>query len=188
MLYILTAVSVAAFLFGSLPLATWASRCLTFGGAVFGVRSDALIRVCTDIAKGAAAVLLGHQAGMDGAQLATIFVVLGHIYPLRAGFGKKNGTGTLLGALIALHPLVGLTALLSWLFAYYVYRYAGLSAVISAVATPVLCSMLGYTATVRIELLILLAAIVIWRHRKCIRRLIDRTETMVTWDSAGTEE
>lgn len=166
MIFELLTIAIAAFFFGSLPVAKWVVFALTWRGLLFGKRYGALIRVITDISKGAAAVSFGHEAGLQGAQLAVFFVYLGHIFPLGASFGKQNGTGTLLGALIILDPVIGLTALSSWMFAYYIYRHASYSAVISAGLTTLICSFTGVTQEIRIEMLFILTAIVIWRHRK----------------------
>ncbi|MEP5758829.1 MAG: glycerol-3-phosphate acyltransferase [Litoreibacter sp.] len=168
MLYILAVVSVTAYLIGSLPLAKWAAYGLTFRGKLLGARYDALVRVCTDIAKGAGAVFLGHEAGFSGAQLAAFLVFFGHIYPLHGGFGRQNGMGTLLGALIFLDPLVGLTALSSWMFAYYVYRHPGSAAVISAALTAFICGFMTQSTPIDTELLLLMTAVVFWRHRQLI--------------------
>lgn len=165
MLFVLLLFSVSAFFFGSLPLAKWVVSALTIGGKISDERYIATIRVFTDIAKGAMAVAVGHEVGFEGAHLAAICVYLGHIFPLRDGFGQQNGTGALLGALILLDPLVGLTAISAWFFAYYIYRHAAFSAVVSAGMTTLICGFIPETSQVRVELLILMAAIVFWRHR-----------------------
>ncbi|MEK6216501.1 MAG: hypothetical protein N2B03_04690, partial [Boseongicola sp.] len=77
----------------------------------------------------------------------------------------------------------GLVALLSWLFAYYVYRYAGLSAVVSAVMTPIISELLDFN--IGLPFLLSLAALVIWRNRKSLERLAHGTEKMVTWDRSN---
>ena len=178
--YELPLIAIAAYIAGSIPLGQVLTSILRSTSSSFGARSTAFIRVAGNISKGCAVVSLGHLAGFVGAEIAAVFVVLGHVYPVHCQFRGGNGTATLLGALIALHPMVGLVALLSWLFAYYVYRYAGLSAVVSAVMTPLISPLLDFK--VGLPLLLSLAALVIWRNRRCLERLAHGTEKMVTWD------
>lgn len=169
MTYTFLAIAAFAYLVGTLPLAKWTSYGLSFGGKLFGPRYIAFIRVCTDMIKGGVAVAIGHEAGMDGAQLATLFVFVGHIFPLHSGFGYQNGAGTLLGALIVMDQIVGLAALSSWMCAYYVYRHSGHSAVISACLTTLIGVLIGYQPEVRMELLFLLTLIMNYRHRRYIQ-------------------
>ena len=135
---------------------------------MLGPRYFALVRVFTDISKGALAVWIGHEAGHAGAQLAVLFVYLGHICPVGGGFGRQKGTGTLLGALAVFNPLIGLTALSAWMFSYYVYRHATFSAVLSAGLTTLICSFSENLSLLDKELLVLLTVIVVWRHRQYI--------------------
>lgn len=168
-MYTYLAIAAFAYLIGTLPLAKWTSFAFSFGGNLFGPRYIAFIRVCTDLIKGGIAVAIGHEAGMTGAQLATLCVFLGHIFPLHSGFGYQNGAGTLLGALIVMDQIVGLTALSSWMFAYYVYRHSGHSAITSACLTTLIGIVVGFNPEIRIELLILLTIIMNFRHRRYIQ-------------------
>ena len=181
--YELPLIALAAYIAGSIPLGQVLTSILRWTSSSFGARSTAFIRVVGDISKGCAVVSVGHFAGFEGAEIAALFVVLGHVYPVHRQFRGGNGTATLLGALIALHPMVGLVALLSWLFAYYVYRYASLSAVVSAGMTPVISGLLDFN--VGMPLLLSLAALVIWRNRKGLERVANGTEEMVMWDRSS---
>ena len=178
--YELPLIAIAAYIAGSIPLGQVLTSVLRSTSSSFGARSTAFIRVAGNISKSCAVVSLGHLAGFVGAEVAAVFVVLGHVYPAHRQFQGGNGTATLLGALIALHPMVGLVALLSWLFAYYVFRYSGLSAIVSAGMTPVISELLDFN--IGLPLLMSLAALVIWRNRKGLERLANGTEKMVTWD------
>jgi len=184
--YELPLIAFAAYIAGSIPLGQVLTSVLLSTSSSFGSRSTAFIRVASNISKGCAVVSLGHFAGLVGAEIAAVFVVLGHVYPVHCQFRGGNGTATLLGALIALHPMVGFVALLSWLFVYYVCRYAGLSAVVSAVMTPLISQLLDFK--VGLPLLLSLAALVIWRNRRSLERLAHRTENSVTWDRSSQTE
>ena len=145
-----------------------------------GPRALALASVLTDIAKGFVAVTLfctivGHQF----AQFGALFVYLGHVYPSCPNCKGGNGIGLILGAMIAVDPVVGLVSLCAWLFTYYVYRYATLAALVSAVMTPIISNSVGLG--IDLQVLYLIAAIIFVRMRFKLRLLIEGKEPMVVW-------
>ncbi|MGI9391619.1 MAG: glycerol-3-phosphate 1-O-acyltransferase PlsY, partial [Boseongicola sp.] len=145
-----------------------------------GSKFAALLTVFLDGAKGAVAVLVARFiAGEDAAQVAALAAFIGHLYPVWLGFKGGKGVATLLGTLVALLPVLGLIALVSWLFGYFVFRYSSLSALLSAAVTPIVAYAQGHTSY--LLLLIIMAALVWWRHRENISRLLNGTEPMVDW-------
>ncbi len=190
----LLGVAALAYLLGSIPFGIVVSR--LFGlpdprgvgsgniGATnvlrTGSKAAALLTVLLDGAKGLIAVLLAKAAfAADAAQVAALFAFLGHIFPIWLRFKGGKGVATLLGTLIGLHPLLGLIALGSWLFTYFVFRYSSLSALMSAVITPVVGLMIGFGHVFFV--LIIMAALLIWRHKENIERLRSGTEPLVDW-------
>ena len=91
-----------------------------------------------------------------------------------------KGVATLLGTLIGLQPMLGLIALGSWLFTYFVFRYSSLSAIMSAVITPPVAFIIGFGNA--IVVLLIMAGLLLWRHRENIERLRTGTEPMVDWN------
>ncbi|NNE80004.1 MAG: hypothetical protein HKN18_06985 [Silicimonas sp.] len=133
-----------------------------------------------NIAKGFVAVtvfciIVGHEY----AQFGALFAYIGHLYPLCPRCNGGNGIGLLLGAMVALDPIVGLIALLAWLFTYYVYRYATLSALAAAVMTPIISSLLGLG--VEVYVLYPIAVMIFVRLRVSLRLLLEGNEPMVVW-------
>lgn len=80
---------------------------------------------------------------------------------------------------MALLPILGLIALGSWLFGYFVFRFSSMSALLSAAVTPIVAYAQGYMDYM--ALLIVMSALVFLRHRSNIARLLDGTEPMVDW-------
>lgn len=145
-----------------------------------GSKVAALLTVLLDGAKGLAAVLLAKSYfGADAAQVAALFSFFGHIFPVWLGFKGGKGVATLLGTLIGLHPLLGLIALGSWLFTYFVFRYSSLSAVMAALITPPVALIIGFGNAFIV--LVIMAVMLLWRHRENIERLRTGTEPIVDW-------
>lgn len=193
-LVILLAVVVFAYLLGSVPFGLLVARLFSLPdprsigsgniGATnvlrTGSRSAAFLTVLLDGAKGGLAVLIGRfVGGEDAAQAAAIAAFVGHLFPVWLNFKGGKGVATLLGTLVALLPMLGLIALGSWLFGYFVFRYSSLSALLSSAVTPLVAYAQGHTSY--LILLVLMAALVWWRHRENIKRLLAGDEPMVDW-------
>lgn len=147
---------------------------------ICGTRSDQFVRTAANIIKGFGVVYLGSLFGPTEAQFAALFVFLGHLYPVQRDFKGGNGMAILLGTMIGLNPLLGMIALFSWLFGYFVFRYASLAAILSALATPMGCFYLQLD--ISIHLLLVFTVIVFWRHRESLARINEGKEDMVVWD------
>jgi len=172
--------AVCAYAVGSIPLSRLASTSISMLFPDAGGKTFALARVLADIAKGFAAVtafctIIGHEY----AQFGVLFAYLGHLYPYCPRCNSGKGIGLLLGAMVALDPIVGLIALLAWLFTYYVFRYATLAALVAAFVTPIISSIVGLG--VEIYVLYLIAAMIFLRLRVSLRLLLDGSERMVAW-------
>lgn len=143
----------------------------------FGGRKAAAITLAGDVLKGVVPVLiarlLGAGPGVTGAVALAAF--LGHLYPVFFGFRGGKGVATAGGALVALMPMVGLITLSLWLALAGLFRYASLAGVAAAIAAPLLAWLLGYPTPAVLAALVM-GALLIWRHRGNIQRLIAGTE------------
>jgi glycerol-3-phosphate acyltransferase PlsY len=99
----------------------------------------------------------------------------GHLYPVYYGFKGGKGVATAAGVLLALSPWLGLSVLATWLLTFALSRISSLSALVAAGCAPLFALVfLGFgliSATV-----LVLAAVLIWRHKSNIRNLLDGTE------------
>jgi glycerol-3-phosphate acyltransferase PlsY len=143
-----------------------------------------------DFAKGALAVcvsiLLGRYIepkpssseiyGIVGA----IFCVLGHIFPVWLGFKGGKGVATSAGALFGLMPLAAAIGIVVWVITFEVTRYVSVASIATAMLLPL--AVLGLTHAKYINGMALfyfslcLAAVVVFRHRSNISRLLRGTE------------
>lgn len=111
-------------------------------------------------------------------------VVLGHIYPVFAGFNGGKGVATLLGVGIALFPLSGLTAFCVFIIVFLLSGYVSLASVLACISFPFLSWFLaGNTEIPLVVLSISVAIFVPLTHAKNIKRLLNGTESRFIYKS-----
>lgn len=189
----------AAYLLGSIPSAVWIGRRF-YGidvrehgsknaGATNTLRvlgpKAAIPVFIIDLAKGFAAVMLAYAAGLaDGSpamynlKFALVgAAVLGHIFPVFAGFRGGKGVATLAGAVLAVYPPSVLLCLATFVVVLLVTRYVSVASMTAGVMLPV------YTVFVfhqdYLPLVIFCCAVsvlLLFTHRKNIARLVKGEE------------
>jgi acyl phosphate:glycerol-3-phosphate acyltransferase len=128
--------------------------------------------------KGMAAVFIaGAAAGPIASVAAGCAAFAGHVYPVWLGFKGGKGVATFFGILIAFAWPIGLLAGATWIATAFATRYSSLAALVAAALAPV------YFAVFGLYWLIIPAAIctalIYWRHRENIGRLLKRTEPRI---------
>ena len=151
-----------------------------------------------DVAKGAAAVLLGRLifawllpgTGIEpicGAYLAGIFAVIGHTLPLYFGF--KGGKGVLVGAgaILATSPVIVAALLIIFLIEFAITRIVSLGSIIVAGLYPIFAIVYWAWQGANLPSLVfigvcaaVMGGMVIYMHRSNIQRLKDGTEYRFT--------
>ncbi len=163
---------------------------------VFGKKA-ALFTLLGDMLKAAVAVLLGAlvcYSSSEGAYLAALFCVLGHIAPVYYKF--KGGKGVLAAAttILLLDPVVFLLLILTFALVLFLFRYVSLASVLAAFLYPayiyVINLVLIGTAPGIFKTLfaVVMAAMVIFMHRKNIERIGKGTENRFSFKSKPTVE
>ncbi|APG48433.1 glycerol-3-phosphate 1-O-acyltransferase PlsY [Phaeobacter porticola] len=143
-----------------------------------GSKKAAALTLLLDGGKGAVAVLLARAfAGEDAAQLAGLTAFLGHCFPIWLRFQGGKGVATFLGLMLALAWPVGVACCLTWLATAYFSKISSMGAIMSAVAAPFWCLLLGAPATA--VLASVLAALILLRHKENILRLRLGTEPKI---------
>ena len=182
------------YLLGSLPFAVIVSRAFgladprSFGsgnpGATNVLRSGnkaaALLTVLGDALKGWLAMFLTRLLGGDelAAAAAGLAAFFGHVFPLFLKFRGGKGVATALGVLAGFSGVLALTAAATWALVAYVFRYSSLAALAAAVEAPVAAwFLLGRSGAV--AALAIMSALLIWRHRSNIERLLAGTESPI---------
>ncbi|MEH7274219.1 glycerol-3-phosphate 1-O-acyltransferase PlsY [Neobacillus vireti] len=145
-----------------------------------GVKAGLAVTLA-DILKGTLAASLPVIFGLDDINplLAGVFAVIGHTYPVFAGFRGGKAVATSGGVLLFCAPLMFLMIFLVFFASLYFTKYVSLSSMIAGVFAVIYACIDG-----DIPLLIavtLLASFVIYRHRANIRRIMNKTEPKIKW-------
>ncbi|MDH3514781.1 MAG: glycerol-3-phosphate 1-O-acyltransferase PlsY [Gammaproteobacteria bacterium] len=143
----------------------------------YGGKTAAILTLAGDILKGVVAVLLARALTSDPVIVAlTGFAAfLGHLFPVYFGFRGGKGVATALGVWLAINPWVGLALIATWALVALLFRYSSLSALMASLAAPLYVAWLSPGMTYLVTM-ILMSAILIFRHRSNIRNLIAGTE------------
>ncbi len=200
-----------AYVSGSLPFGLWIGRLArgvdirTMGSGNLGATNVyrslgpglGVLTLLLDIAKGALPVwLLPHApfaaafpGGAEWCRLAVgLAAVAGHVWTFLAGFRGGKGVATTVGVLLALAPAAFGIFVLVFALVVAVTRYISLGSTLGALAFAV---ALGFLAPGGVRsptglLGVLLALLVVVRHRDNFRRLLRGEERRFSWRGGKT--
>ncbi len=191
-----------AYLLGSVPTSVWIGKAFynidvrEFGSGNAGAtntfrvlgRNAGIPVLIIDILKGVAAVALAWTSGFETASDGFINLqmglgvaaLLGHIFPVFAGFRGGKGVATMLGIVICIVPIACAICLLVFLAVLFTSRIVSLSSMIAGLAFPfVLNILLGNDNPILLVFSVVVAILLLITHRKNILRLLKREESRV---------
>lgn len=103
--------------------------------------------------------------------------VLGHVFPLFAGFRGGKGIATLLGIVLAIHPPAALSCIAIFLLVLIISKYVSLGSLIAGVCFPILVIFVfGSRVPALMIFSGVVAILIIMTHQKNIERLLKRNE------------
>lgn len=194
----LIALTLLAYLLGSIPFAVIVSRAYrlpdprSYGsgnpGATNVLRAGktgaAALTLLGDAAKGWLAVYVAQRyAAAEAAEMtaaaAAVAVTLGHMYSVFLRFHGGKGVATAVGVLIALSPYVAAGTVATWVIIAFFFRISSLAALVAAVFAPFFSFLLWGMNRFALEPAIavtMISALIVWRHKNNIRKLLDGTE------------
>lgn len=194
----ITVFALIGYLLGSISFAVIVSRALalpdprTYGsgnpGATnvlrTGRKAAAALTFLGDGAKGWLAVVVAQRfAAPEAAELAmacaAVAVVLGHMYPAFFRFQGGKGVSTALGVLIGLNIYLALGTAATWIVMAVFFRISSLAALVSAVFAPFFTLILFNPKHPYFLGVLVIAILLVWRHRGNIRNLLQGTETRI---------
>ena len=145
-----------------------------------GNKPAAALTLLGDVLKGVLPVLIAKYLDADttGIALAGLGAFLGHLFPVFFGFAGGKGVATSLGIFLALNPLIAGSQVALWALMALVFRYSSLAALVTALATPILLFW-QMDDPVLTGFGIILAALLVFRHRTNLVRLVQGNESKI---------
>lgn len=143
-----------------------------------GKKAAALFTLLGDAGKGWLAVWVAQRFGLTQIWVCAVAlaVFIGHLFPLFYGFKGGKGVATAAGILLALSPWLGLSVLAAWLAVFALWRVSSLSALLAALVAPGAAAVIfGWQSPLTATVLVL-ALLLVWRHRANIHKLLDGSE------------
>ena len=204
-IYTATTMIVLAYLLGSIPSAVWIGK--KYYGIdirehgsknagttnmlrVLGRRAAAPV-FALDFLKGFVAVtviellqydeLIGPNDIINLKIAAVVAAVLGHIFPIFAGFRGGKGVATLVGAVTGIYPPAILLCFGVWIVVLMISHYVSLSSMIAGCCFPVF-TLISPKVNGSVPFVVFsfaIAVLLIFTHRKNIKRLREGTESKI---------
>jgi glycerol-3-phosphate acyltransferase PlsY len=180
-----TTLVIAAYLIGSIPTGLLLGKVFgvdirTTGSGNIGAtnvyrtlgRKVGVMTLVGDCLKGLIPVLVAKQMGLPdlGIALVGLAAFLGHVYTVFLGFKGGKGVATALGVFLGLSPLSVLLTLAVFVLVLFKWRYVSLGSIVAAAAMPVFVAAIDRRLSI-VVVTLLVAVLVIWKHRENIKRL-----------------
>ena len=208
-MFILGLIIAGAYLLGSIPTSVWLGKALkgvdlrehgsgnagaTNAFRVLGKPIGSAVLVL-DMLKGFLAVnlaLLQHELvpGSEAWMILKIglglLAVVGHIFPVFAGFRGGKGVATITGVALAIHPLAALAAMGIYLLVFLLTRISAMGSLTAVLTYPIWINWVFKSdyLTIRIFSLVVVLLVLI-THRSNILRLV-RGEEKSLFRKQGT--
>ncbi|HRD54504.1 MAG TPA: glycerol-3-phosphate 1-O-acyltransferase PlsY [Flavobacteriales bacterium] len=118
-----------------------------------------------------------------------IAAVIGHLYPVFAGFRGGKGVATSLGGVLAVHPGAAGVCIGVFVLVFLASRYVSLSSLFAALAFPLAVALIWQEESrIKVGFAIVLCAMVFYTHRENIGRLLRGEENRLSLagKSSGT--
>ncbi len=193
-------------MFGSIPTAVWFGQAFygvdvrEYGSGnagatntfrVLGKRAGAIV-MFVDIFKGWTATNLPYllDSSIVGNTNSTHFVnfqlalgviaVLGHLFPLFAGFRGGKGVATLFGMVLAIHLPAAICCVSIFIICLLISKYVSLSSILAGFTFPISLALIFKTSVPSVMLYaIAICALILITHQKNIERLLKGHESRI---------
>ncbi|MCL5887627.1 MAG: glycerol-3-phosphate 1-O-acyltransferase PlsY [Actinobacteria bacterium] len=142
-----------------------------------------------DAAKGAVCVLFAsviHPAAAGEPMQDILYIgamiaaVMGHSYSPYIGFRGGKGVATAAGAILVLTPAAWLGTFLTLVAVVAIFKMVSLGSIAAAIVYPVLTVAIYSDRPAIVAMAVLVAVLVIWRHRVNIVRIAKGQESRIT--------
>lgn len=200
---------IAAYLLGSIPSAVWIGK-IFFGidvrehgsgnaGATNTLRTlgkpAGFTVLFLDFLKGFGAAQLVNLANsplsetevMNVKMILGVFAVIGHVYPIFAGFRGGKGIATIIGFITAMSGILALCCLITFVIVVALSKYISLGSMVSAILSPVYVGIIyNWEHPTFIYFCTAIAFLILYTHRTNIGRLKAGTESKFSFNKKST--
>lgn len=204
--FYLVAAVLLAYLFGSIPTAVWLGQAFygvdvrEYGSGNAGAtntfrvlgKKAGIAVMLIDILKGWTATNLAYFIGptitgpQDAAQFVNyqlalgVIAVVGHLFPVFAGFRGGKGVATLFGMVLAVHFEAALVCVSVFLIVLMITHYVSLSSILAGFSFPFSIVFLFHSPFKSILLYgICICILILVTHQKNIERLLKGKESKI---------
>lgn len=153
----------------------------TNAGRILGKRAGIIVSL-VDILKVFIPTLLAKiyfgKAGVNEYALVGLAAMIGHAFPIFAGFKGGKCVSSYLGIGLLLNPYVAISIFILWIALRYVTNYVSVASIVSCLAASII--IIFIYGNERVSYIMLAAALfVVYLHRENIKRVINGTENKV---------
>ncbi|TFE02926.1 glycerol-3-phosphate 1-O-acyltransferase PlsY [Jeotgalibacillus salarius] len=186
---------IVAYILGSIPSGLWVGKLFykkdirDYGSGNLGAtntfrtlgKKAGIVVTLLDILKGTAATIIPLLTGLPDIMLiAGVIAVIGHIFPVFAGFRGGKAVATSSGVVLGYAPLLFVLVVLVFLITLKLSKYVSLSSMAAALFGILYCII--FTDDLFLTIIVgVMAAFIVIRHKSNISRIRDKTEPKITW-------
>jgi acyl phosphate:glycerol-3-phosphate acyltransferase len=159
----------------------------------FGAKTGIIV-LLFDMLKGVLAVLLTQTIMKNVTDTANVnimvslcalLVIVGHVFSVWLRFQGGKGVATAAGVFLALHPVPFLYCLVLFIFVVYTTKYVSLASLLAAFAFLLIDLftqiIMKFPNPSRFILIVLVVALIVYRHKANLRRLLDGNENKISF-------
>jgi glycerol-3-phosphate acyltransferase PlsY len=182
--------AIAGYLLGSVSFAVVVSRAMrlpdprSYGsknpGATNVLRTGnkiaAILTLAGDALKGFVAVLLALLYLPEAVPYVGVATFLGHLFPVFHRFQGGKGVATAAGVLFGFDPWLGLATIATFAVIAAFFRYVSLASIVASVFAVFFSWFIKLSGATTLAIAVM-AALLVWRHKDNIKRLIAGTES-----------
>ncbi|BCA94391.1 glycerol-3-phosphate acyltransferase [Legionella antarctica] len=152
-------------------------------------KNYAALVMLADLLKGTIPVLIAKIFDADAVIVAftALAAVVGHMYPVFFEFKGGKGVATAIGALLGFHFIIGVMVAATWLLVAKFSRYSSLASMVAITLAPFYTLLLIPHFGI-FPPLIIMALLVLFKHRNNITRLLDGIEPKINLKTNVIEE